>query len=161
MTAYETKVAEAVIRVLHQYSHIEAIGIDLWDKSLEIEKIPRLSINVAQGTELVYMQGVYRSPCRVTLTSKVKDDTGDDILFLIQDRLLHRNNVNLDLTDAHYHCFAVEAAAGGGDSTAGKTRMRTIAVDIVGFDKDRFNLLRDEDHVPLADEGQLLLDEIT
>lgn len=138
MNALETNAANAVIDRLGGAPLLGAIPPRLWDSD-EDATIPRLSVKVTQGVELIYRFGVYRMSCELRIVVEVSDNRLDEITEAIRRLMTDDQNAHTAITNNHFFCFAVESLNSSVATVAGKKRVRTISVNLVGFDLDRFN----------------------
>lgn len=139
MNALETNAGNAIVNRLGAASALLGnIPPRIWDSD-EDATIPRLSVKVQQGAELVYRYGVYRMTCEMRVVVEVTDNRLDEITEAIRRILIDDQNAHTLLTDAHFFCFAVESLNSSNATLSGKKRVRTIIVNLVGFDLDRFS----------------------
>lgn len=139
MNSLETNAGNALIALLSNDAEVAKVRPILWDTE-EDATIPRISVKVNQGAEIIYRMGVYRSSVELKIVVEARQNIMDRITEGVRRLTTDDENAHVVLNQiqAKYFAFAIEAGNTSGVTVTGKKRARTITLNLVGFDLDRF-----------------------
>lgn len=135
---------------------IAAVPPANWDAESEAT-LPRLSLKVTQGEEVVYLNGVYGFRVSLETVVRAKKNRCDTLDGPIQALLSDSGALDTELTTISFYCFGrVGGLSRSVESGDGK-RHTTIEFELYGFDLDRFSL-GGNDEIPIDFGGGVTID---
>lgn len=138
MNRLENNAANSILEYIKTDPILEALAPVEWDTENEAQILPRISIKVTQGEEVVYLMAVYALNVQLTVRYRAADNVSGDIGQKLQTLLQDAGPLDTDLTDAHFHCFGRSSGVATQASNSGDGRRTvTSTFTLVGFDLDR------------------------
>lgn len=140
MNRLEENAMQAILALVAEDEVLTTLEAVAWDTEIEAKPLPRIAVKITQGDEMVYRQGVYALGVMILLRYRAKDAMHGDYSKRLETLL--QSDLDAELTTDHFHCFGRSTGISTNNSPdADGRRVAVMALDIVGYDLDRFALV--------------------